>query len=803
MGSCATKLQKEENTKLLDITETNQNAIHKLFVKESNDVNECKCDSKRGNLIDNCFKLKRILSVLNYYSSLDMTNTNQQEIFSNVITETYSDLLNDYIHLINEHNNDLHEIQLELISKKQYVECDITNCNLTTRHNCRRYSQKIYEIKNANILDRSFNFYVETMDGLHFYIFHLFDCGLRILHDEYATNEEINDQYLDASFCQMNKIISQKKSITKSFDRFETDKNKFTIAVENSNQPKIGDDTTFLDEIYNSLLNDNVDDDHVNKLRALISAEQYDSDTINEDIEHIGNISNYINHKQCIDSIKHFIQTTKIRSSSFSIGLRFYYWNFYETIQDVPEKEIANNVNDHNGYNISQLFIKQKYSSFKEEISNYKYISMQQYEDNVVLKARNYKDTEIVKSMYAVVNRWSGSNLHYDINHESKLFFHHLLAVILYTDFSDLSTDFSSTFRKIAPFESLSSIKLRNGEYYWLSKILRETVELYGRCGYEEDKNGGLSGPFYCGMTCVMHMPGFNIRLCSPTSTSMQIEVAIKFSGDDGMILQFNNVCSPADLLRGFNCSWISRYKEEDERLFFGGQWMIKIESIRIRRTAQNFKKFMHSLYYFDNMITGGNFTNMKIKTAHTEIIKCLINHTLGKQITKKIDPYIYSTFECFCQSKQQIALDLYQLKKADEKMRNLIMYSMDECVHFRVYKEEKARVDTDFRNLFRSQIFQIFKNIKTVIIKTTSVGGILSYSLSIFGLLSLIEPTSVNKVIVKAVAIYGESNNWITSLWTSSSTIKKKYNEQNYSISVKHISKYGSEDWMEICRKR
>ena len=68
-------------------------------------------------------------------------------------------------------------------------------------------------------------------------------------------------------------------------------------------------------------------------------------------------------------------------------------------------------------------------------------------------------------------------------------------------------------------------------------------------------------------MSVVLNIPEFNIFLCSPTSTSKQIEVAIKFSGDHGIVIQLDN--PPNDqyqFLRGFNCSWLSRYKEEDER---------------------------------------------------------------------------------------------------------------------------------------------------------------------------------------------------------------------------------------------
>ena len=62
-------------------------------------------------------------------------------------------------------------------------------------------------------------------------------------------------------------------------------------------------------------------------------------------------------------------------------------------------------------------------------------------------------------------------------------------------------------------------------------------------------------------------MPYFSIRMCSPTSTTLHIEVAMKFSGQQGMILSLNNPrqnCK-CNLLKGFGVGAVSRYPEEDE----------------------------------------------------------------------------------------------------------------------------------------------------------------------------------------------------------------------------------------------
>ena len=62
-------------------------------------------------------------------------------------------------------------------------------------------------------------------------------------------------------------------------------------------------------------------------------------------------------------------------------------------------------------------------------------------------------------------------------------------------------------------------------------------------------------------------MPSFNICLYGPTSTTCHLEVATLFSGEEGIILQFDNTKGTARFAKGMDVSFISRYGvQEDER---------------------------------------------------------------------------------------------------------------------------------------------------------------------------------------------------------------------------------------------
>ena len=545
-----------------------------------------------------CTPINRLLSALKYYSMLDIVNnTKHQDIFNDFINNIYGQqLINDYIHLINEHAQDLEEIHSSIINNKMFSKCNIKTCHFTSRHE----SEKDNDGNKKNALDPVLDFYKQTMDGLHFYLFHCFDAGLRTKkadnNDNDTDDEEgKGDKYFDVEFNRINKMISERKHITNSFGRFKS--NKFNIITTPHNNDNDGNSTTFLDEMYSHLASVGVPNNYIKKLKYFIMNQQYETDSLQYDVlnddddDNNGNIEQYISNKRCIGSIKEFIKATKsyylciyflnlfiffflykysVSSSSFSIGLRFYYWDYYKSIKELADDQQDHTTNTaHSGYNIDALYVPPKYGSFKEEIGNYKDIDFKQYEA-VKIKATKYENTPIVKATKAAVADWVGNiALHYDISDGDRLGFPNLISLIMYTDYTDLSSNFSSTFRKKSPFETLQGIKKRNADYYWFSKTLRETVEIFGQCSTGFG-NGVLTGSFFCGMSFVMNIPEFNIFLCSPTSTSKQIEVAIKFSGDQGIVIQLDNPqISQYGWLRGFNCSWVSRYKEEDERYSF------------------------------------------------------------------------------------------------------------------------------------------------------------------------------------------------------------------------------------------
>lgn len=294
--------------------------------------------------------------------------------------------------------------------------------------------------------------------------------------------------------------------------------------------------TTFMDEVVKDLLQSCLHKGYGLLLRHYLFEEAFDSEAIEMDINYKANIDKLLKNESAIERIQEFIKTVNRQKSTFSIGWCFHYWPMYEK---------------------DDLFIVRKFNDFKAEIIAYEHITKEQY-DSTMAKALELAKTKKVK---ATTTKYG--NACFEIAANAIIGLWHLIAIILYTDFSAHCSKFSAAFRSLTPFETLSVTKKRNANFYWMARRLREEVEVFER----NRTKHRLKGPFYCGVNRRMVIPQFNLRLNAPTSTTKQIEVALHFGGSEGIILQLNNDSNGwKDGLRAFCVSHLSRFASESER---------------------------------------------------------------------------------------------------------------------------------------------------------------------------------------------------------------------------------------------
>merc|ERR1712060_74634 len=100
--------------------------------------------------------------------------------------------------------------------------------------------------------------------------------------------------------------------------------------------------------------------------------------------------------------------------------------------------------------------------------------------------------------------------------------------------------------------------------------------------------------------------------------------------------------------------------------------------------------------------------------------------------------------------------------------MRNLIFHPLGEEETRKRIKQLQS--DDDLRNLIRSDLLDLFTNLKTLVIhlKTSEVFGS-SYSFSLIRFLKIISKHRLDKIIIKSEdGRYISDGNWIKCVWES-----------------------------------
>eukprot|EP01084_Bolivina_argentea_P053396 98008_1 len=361
----------------------------------------------------------------------------------------------------------------------------------------------------------------------------------------------------------------------------------------------------------------------------------------------------------------------------YSFGQRYYYWEYYK---HNVEKDPFNI-----GYCYKDWYINPKYNDMKSEILEN--INIDLYNEIFEKANQLLNKSNILKSM-KVNNGVFGDYLHFGIQDGQYLLISNILSILFYTDTSDLSYDFSLTFRKKSINETNNSMKNRNSCFYYWSKILNETVNLFGNALYRHK-----IPVLYHGVSKLMYFDSFVTQFCSPTSMTRQLTVAVSFCGTNGVILELTEF--PSNHPRYFNCSIISRYPNEDERLFIGGfsaysnnyshcKGILRFKSIRTIKDNSNYFQFVSAFTVLNLVLRG-----ITIDTSNYPKKISWYFKVIKKLIENKIDSdYIKSFFDMFKQKRKEInikiknAMDLFGNKNKDNKNKSLNEYTNEKFLN-------------------------------------------------------------------------------------------------------------------------
>jgi len=372
------------------------------------------------------------------------------------------------------------------------------------------------------------------------------------------------------------------------------------------------------------------------------------------------------------------------------------------------------------------------------------------YYAEVSLTADQFMKTDRVRRLKAKEPEPDGMR-YYEITKDSPFQKEHMMALILYSDHTKLCTAFSATFRKWNPSESVDVVKARNQAYWWMSKRLREAIELFGNDGVRRWSNGqngfagaDLEGPLYTGMSFRAVMPSVSIRMNGPTSFSKQFLVAQNFAKAGGITIELDLQFSHQ---RFFDTSWFSSFKEEDERLTIGGSFTLRIRSIcsammsGLEKNKKNKSRvFFKRLFYFDSIISGSRLSEIKVKLTDNDVTQ-ISNGLEMAQVKSEVKQYPFNTLNLFYANKKTVILNLDMIADmCAPQIQNSIFHSVRGRKIMEAEMKENVVAADESVNLLRLDFLNRFYNLEKLIIYTTHQNGFVEYQLSLRALMNVLQ---------------------------------------------------------------
>ena len=268
----------------------------------------------------------------------------------------------------------------------------------------------------------------------------------------------------------------------------------------------------------------------ISVVKSFVDGEGGDTDAVIEDLEKVEDSNILTKDRNTTNSVsvwsicQKFIAQTTGAKDVYSSGWRYFYWPFYANNED--EERVVFTVSNgtrlsesNPGYKLKDWFIPQKYQDLKDEALHNRCCSLSLFQWKMVIKKAQIKLEEWNKSsktrkLQCRVSWWE---IPYGITKGTTISLSHIIAILMYCNYTEASYQFSRTFRKVTPFESDRVLKGRHSEFSIWGKLLREAIECFG----EKMVQRPDITVFYHGVNREMVFPGTSIKLRGPVSTTL------------------------------------------------------------------------------------------------------------------------------------------------------------------------------------------------------------------------------------------------------------------------------------------
>eukprot|EP01084_Bolivina_argentea_P126398 223813_1 len=332
----------------------------------------------------------------------------------------------------------------------------------------------------------------------------------------------------------------------------------------------------------------------------------------------------------------------------------------------------------HEEYELIYL-VKPKYQSIKEEILN-NGLALGQFH-NELKKSEIYFNSNYLK------------NILIDIN-EHSIILNHILSIVIYTNFTQYQHEFSKTYRNIFAHETAQSITKRHGNYYHQGKCLKEVVH---QLGVEMNDKRYKVETLYHGISDNLM---FNIYtnghgnmkyytdqyIHVPLSTSSQFAVAVNFTFNDGVVVEFTDSRGVGNKVsKCFGVAWCSDFGNESEYLFIQGCWL-SIHNIVETNSGCEYKPILESIALLTNVYSKSEYV---ADENHEQILIKLIKNELNMEKWNSLKDYAKKLFHQYCVNRSEsIFIDREQISKHSKHFYNFIKSSEYEGVNIQILKK-------------------------------------------------------------------------------------------------------------------
>ena len=244
------------------------------------------------------------------------------------------------------------------------------------------------------------------------------------------------------------------------------------------------------------------------------------------------------------------------------------------------------------------------------------------------------------------------------------------------------------------------------------------------------------------------------------------------------MVIQLDNGGSVGGEFEPFwDASWISNYAEEDERLWFGSIFGLRVQTVIIVDSGKNYRKIFDAFYKFDALLSAEfELMKMDIRAKEIAVIKFAIASIFDAQTQSELDTFPIDSFYAYTRNKTIIHLNLFIINHIrSESLVDLAMY--------RVAVQDVSEIRNDNTNLFKPILFDLFPKLRQITINTADQTGQRKWAFNPLSLLSILNGAAVPESFETIKIEDRGENKWLTKAF--SQRVRGKYAESN--LAVKH----------------